>query len=385
MGETLGAIGVFSRSPLTERELGWLRTFADRAAVSIMNARAFDEVAELRRRLEAERDYLRAEARQVHAFGKIIGDSPALRACLQKIEMVARTDTSVLLQGESGTGKELAALAVHEQSPRSDRVLVRVNCASISRELFESEFFGHVKGSFSGAVRDRVGRFELADGGTLFLDEIAEIPLDLQSKLLRVLQEGTFERVGDERTRRVDVRVIAASNRDLKQAVAAGQFREDLYYRLNVFPIVLPALRERKGDVPALAQHFLDLATTRMKREPMTLTLAQARALEAHAWPGNIRELQNTIERGVIMSTGHHLELGGMLADSSAPASSPMLDQANFVTEAEMQLRQRANLVAALRHAGGKLSGAAELLGMRVSTLASRVKKLEIQRSEYTG
>jgi transcriptional regulator with GAF, ATPase, and Fis domain len=391
MGETLGALGVFSRSPLTERELGWLRTFADRAAVSIVNARAFDEIAELKRRLELERDYLRQEVRQAHAFGHIIGESPALQALLQTIEMVAPTETSVLLQGESGTGKELVACAIHERSPRKDRTLVRVNCAAIPRELFESEFFGHVKGSFSGAVRDRIGRFELADGGTLFLDEVGEIPLDLQSKLLRVLQEGTFERVGDEQTRAVDVRVIAATNRDLKNDVAAGRFREDLYYRLSVFPVGLPALRERKGDVPLLAQHFLDLATTRMKRDPMKLTVAQARALQGYDWPGNIRELQNAIERGVIMSSGRRIRLDGLLPSAptsgNGAASADVAREApSFFTETELRQKERANLVAALRHAGGKVSGndgAAELLGIKSSTLASRMKKFAIDKREY--
>jgi len=391
-GETLGALGVFSRSPLTERELGWLRTFADRAAISIANARAFDEIAELKRHLEAERDYLREEVKQAHAFGEIIGQSPALQALLQKIELVARTDTSVLLQGESGTGKELAACAIHERSPRKNRTLVRVNCASIPRELFESEFFGHAKGSFSGAVRDRIGRFELADGGTLFLDEIGEIPLDLQSKLLRVLQEGTFERVGDERTRQVDVRVVAATNRELKDEVAAGRFREDLYYRLSVFPLTLPSLRERRSDVPELAQHFLDLATTRMKRDPMKLTVAQAGALQAYDWPGNIRELQNTIERGVIMSVGRRIQLDGLLPGASSSqatrkAGQDVENSTTFLTEADMQRKERANLVSVLRRAEGRISGAdgaAELLGIKPSTLTSRIKKFEIQKREYT-
>lgn len=385
MHETLGAIGVFCRERLGSRELGWLRTFADRAAVSIVNARANDEIAELRRQLEAERDYLRAEVKEARDFGEIIGSSPALGALLQKIEMVAPTDTSVLLHGESGTGKELAASAIHERSPRRDKSLVRVNCASVPRELFESEFFGHVRGSFSGAVRDRLGRFELADGGTLFLDEIGEIPLDLQGKLLRVLQEGTFERVGDERTRRVDVRVVAATNRHLEEEVAAGRFREDLYYRLSVFPLALPALRDRRGDVAELAQHFLDQTTTRMNREPMRLTQAQVRALEAHDWPGNVRELRNTIERGVIMATGHRISLEGMLPEASEPEPESGASYA-FVTDAEMQQRERSNVVAALRHAKGKVSGelgAARLLGIKPSTLASRVKKLEIAKHEY--
>lgn len=384
MGETLGAVGVFSRSRLSERELRWLRAFADRVALSIVNARAFDKIEELKCQLERERDYLREEVKQAHAFGTIIGQSPALHDLLEKIEMVAPTDTSVLLHGESGTGKELAASAIHEQSARSDRTLVRVNCASVPRELFESEFFGHVRGSFSGAVRDRQGRFDLANHGTLFLDEVGEIPLDLQSKLLRVLQEGTFERVGDERTRTVDVRVIAATNRDLKAQVAAGNFREDLYYRLNVFPVSLPALRDRTGDVPQLAQHFLDLATKRMKRDAMTLTVAQVEALQAYDWPGNIRELQNIIERGVIMSKGGRVRLDGLILPT--PTAASHTDRSSFMTEVQMQQNERANLVAVLQHADGKLSGdggAAGLLGIKASTLASRIKKFEIGRPEY--
>tara|TARA_R110002073_G_scaffold303128_5_gene471272 strand:- start:38917 stop:40515 length:1599 start_codon:yes stop_codon:yes gene_type:complete len=386
-GETLGALCVFSRSPLKERELGWLRTFADRAAVSIINARAFDEIAKLRSHLEAERDYLREEVQQSQAFSNIIGTSHALKALLEKIAMVAPTDTSVLLHGESGTGKELAACAIHQQSPRSERTLVRVNCASIPRELFESEFFGHVKGSFSGALRDRLGRFQLADGGTLFLDEIGEIPLDLQSKLLRVLQEGTFERVGDEKTTKVDVRVIAATNRDLKNEVRKGRFREDLYYRLSVFPLELPALRERKGDVAELAQHFLDKTTTRMNRGPMRLTVAQVRALEGHDWPGNIRELENTIERGVIMAAGRRIRIDGLLPSvPSAAQPTEVAANASVLTEAEMQERVRANLVAALRQTAGVVSGklgAAAILGIKATTLASRIKKLSIDKSEY--
>jgi transcriptional regulator with GAF, ATPase, and Fis domain len=389
-GETLGAIGVFSRALISKREMGWLRTFADRVAVSIINARAFDEIAELRKRLEAERDYLRKEVNRSHSSGSILGSSHALENLLQKIELVAPTDTSVLLLGESGTGKELAACAIHQQSPRKDRTLVRVNCASIPSTLFESEFFGHVKGSFSGAVRDRVGRFQLAEGGTIFLDEIGEIPLDLQSKLLRVLQEGSFERVGDEKTTKVNVRVIAATNRDLKAEVAAGRFREDLYYRLSVFPLEVPPLRERIGDIPPLAQHFLDEATTRMNRGAIALTVAQVRALESYSWPGNIRELQNLMERGAILSSGRRIPLDELLPTAIAKGSLVSTKKTNddsFVTDIEMLEMQRTNLVAALRHAKGKVSGptgAAALLGLQPTTLASRIKKLNISPSEYT-
>ena len=231
-GEVLGVLGIFSRVALDEESFDWLRTFGNHAAVSITNARAFQEITELRVRLEEERDYLREEVAESKHVGEIIGESPALKAVLQKMSLVAATDSNVLILGESGTGKELVARAIHDQSARRDGPLVRVNCASIPKDLFESEFFGHVRGSFTGAHRDRTGRFELADGGTLLLDEVGEIPMELQGKLLRVPQEGQFERVGDEKTRGVSVRVVAATNRNLEQEVAAGRFRRDLYYRL---------------------------------------------------------------------------------------------------------------------------------------------------------
>ena len=235
--ETLGVIAVFSRIELSEIDIRWLRLFADHAAITIVNARAFEEIEQLKRRLELENEYLREEISQSQAFGDIVGSSPGLKKVLEQIDLVAGTNANVLILGESGTGKELVARAIHQRSQRRDRSLVKVNCASIPKELFESEFFGHAKGAFTGALRDRIGRFQLADGGTIFLDEIGEIPLDLQSKLLRVLQEREFERVGEETPRRVDVRIIAATNRDLEAESRAGRFREDLYYRLGVFPI----------------------------------------------------------------------------------------------------------------------------------------------------
>ena len=259
-GEILGVLAVFSRERLGPLDFGWLRAFADQAAIAIANARAFEEIERLRRQLESENSYLREEVDEAHAFGEIIGRSPALGKLLEQIELVAPTKASVLILGESGTGKELVARAIHQRSGRSARPLVKVNCAAVPRELFESEFFGHVKGSFTGAVKDRIGRFQLADGGTLFLDEVGEIPLDLQGKLLRVLQEGQIERVGDDETRQVDVRVIAATNRDLEADVAAGRFRQDLYFRLSVFPIEVVPLRERTEDIPLLGPAFFRAA-----------------------------------------------------------------------------------------------------------------------------
>jgi len=256
--EILGVLTVFSRSVVSDEEFAWLRAFADNAAVAIANARAFEEIEALRSQLELENEYLRDEIRSSHAVGGLIGESLGLQKVLEQVQLVAAADTSVLILGESGVGKELIARAIHEHSPRADRPLVKVNCASIPRELFESEFFGHVKGSFTGATRDRAGRFELADGGTLFLDEVGEIPLDMQSKLLRILQEGTYERIGEESTRSADVRIVAATNRDLQDEVRTKRFRQDLFYRLSVFPIDLPPLRDRKDDIPRLAAHFLD-------------------------------------------------------------------------------------------------------------------------------
>ncbi len=256
-GEILGVLGVFTRERLGPEKVVWLRLFADQAAVAIANARAFEEIEQLHRRLELENEYLREEVKVAHGFGDMVGKSSALRKVLDQVGLVGPSGTTALICGESGTGKELIARAIHERSRRKDRAMVTVNCGSVPRELFESEFFGHVKGAFTGAIRDRVGRFQLADGGTLFLDEVGEIPIDLQSELLRVLQEGTFERVGEERARKVDVRVIAATNRDLKQEVTAGRFREDLYYRLSVYPIDIAPLRERLDDVPMLAANSL--------------------------------------------------------------------------------------------------------------------------------
>ena len=307
-GAVLGVLAVFPRACLGDENLTWIRMIADHAAAAIANARAFEEIERLKAQLELERDYLRDEVLEAHAFGDIVGQSPSLKNLLQQIELVAPTDASVLVLGESGTGKELVAREIHRRSLRRDRPMVKCNCASIPRELYESEFFGHVKGAFTGAVSDRAGRFQLADGGTLFLDEVGEIPLEMQSKLLRVLQEGEFERVGDEQTHRVDVRIIAATNRDLKQEVEQRRFREDLYYRLNVFPIQIAALRERKEDLAVLAGHFVDLSARGLKRPLPRLTHANLLTLQAYDWPGNVRELQNVVERAVITSAGGKLQ-----------------------------------------------------------------------------
>ena len=325
-------------------------------------------------------------------YGEIIGNSPALIQTLSRIEAVAPTPATVLIVGESGVGKELIAQAIHRQSSRVDQPLVKVNCASIPEELFESEFFGHVKGSFTGAHRDRKGRFELANGGTLFLDEVGEVPLALQAKLLRVLQEGQFERVGDEKTRRVDVRIIAATNRDLRKAIEAGEFRQDLYYRLSVFPLDIPALRQRRNDIIMLAAHFLDQACKEFKREKPTLTQRHVAQLLAYSWPGNIRELRNVIERAVILSQPGQLHFDLESSADYLPAyedlSSVRTQSSTYVSEAEWQRRYRANLSAALEAAGWRVSGkggAADLLGLKPSTLRERMKSLAIQMPAKTA
>ncbi len=350
---------------------------------------AYGEIARLKEELERERDYLREEVSVSMNLGRIVGGSPALRAMLARIEAVAGTPANVLIVGETGTGKELVAHAIHTRSGRADGPLVKVNCASIPAELFESEFFGHVRGAFTGAHRDRVGRFQLAHGGTIFLDEVGEIPLALQGKLLRVIQEREFERVGDDTTRVVDVRVIAATNKDLEKAVEAGEFREDLYYRLSVFPVQVPPLRRRGDDVVQLAVHFLEQVCRDFGRPCPPITQAQAEALRAYAWPGNIRELKNVIERAVILSTGDTLRLDLSLAEGQTGAVSARVATpsptvaAPFLTDSQMRARQRANLVVALEAAGWRVSGkagAAERLGIRPSTLTDRMKTLKIRR-----
>jgi DNA-binding NtrC family response regulator len=322
-------------------------------------------------------------------FPALVGNSSSLRNVLQQVETVAPSDSTVLILGETGTGKELIASAVHRRSRRRDKPMIRVNCTSIPRELFESEFFGHAKGAFTGAIKDRTGRFEAAAGGTLFLDEVGEIPLELQSKLLRVLQEKSYERVGEERTRRTNVRIVAATNRDLKKEVAAGRFREDLYYRLNVFPLRVAALRERKEDIPSLATHFIELLTNELGCPKPRLTRAGIETLKSYDWPGNIRELRNVIERAVISARGDALEFDVPGTSSSLDLSTlgPPRDleqvEPEFLTEAEMRRRERENIFAVLQKSSWKikgLDGAAELLGVKPTTLSSRIEKMGLKR-----
>ncbi|MEH3119659.1 MAG: sigma 54-interacting transcriptional regulator [Methylorubrum populi] len=373
-GRLLGAVIVF-------RDVSQRREAEERLRSALA------EVDSLRERLEEENAYLKEEIRAESRHRGIIGRSPAAEAVLRQIDLVAGTDATVLVTGESGTGKELIARAIHEASRRRTRPLIRVNCAAIPRDLFESEFFGHARGAFTGALRDRIGRFELADGGTLFLDEVGEIPLDLQGKLLRVLQERQFERVGEERTRAVDVRLIAATNRDLKEEVRRGRFREDLYFRLNVFPIASAPLRERREDVPLIAQHVLRSAARRLNRSDLRLTEADARRLARYDWPGNVRELENVIERAAILAERGRLRFDlpePCPAGPAAPSRPPPEAAARPLTEDERRSRARGEIEAALQMSGGKVSGAggaAALMGLKPTTLRSRMKVLGIEQA----
>ncbi len=378
-GEVLGVLAVFTRES-HGRDFSWMRLIADHAASAIANARAFEEIERLRRQLELENEYLRDEVKTAQGFGDIVGASPALVKVLEQVSLVAPTATTVLVQGETGTGKELIARAIHERSQRSKGPLIKVNCASIPADLFESEFFGHLKGAFTGAVRDRVGRFELADDGTLFLDEVAEIPLDMQSKLLRVLQEKTFERVGGEEPRSADARIVAATNRDLRTEVEEGRFRRDLYYRLSVFPIEVPPLRKRREDISLLAAHFLTLHSRGLGFPTPRVEQSRLLELENYAWPGNVRELSNVIERAIITSQSGPLRFD--LPEGAAESPPPEPSRRLF-TEAEIRANERANLIAVLEETGWKIAGAggaAEYLGLHPATLTSRMKSMGISR-----
>jgi PAS domain S-box-containing protein len=337
--------------------------------------------------LTAETDYLRTSLTGKTDADEIIGDSPAMRALKTAIHQVAATDATVLVHGETGTGKELVAGAIHKLSPRRDKALVRVNCAAIPANLMESEFFGHEKGAFTGATLRREGRFALADGGTLFLDEAGELPLDLQAKLLRVLQEGEFEPLGGDRTRKVDVRVIAATNRDLAAMVREGTFREDLFYRLNVIPLHVPPLRERGADIAALAVAFQQRFSRRMGKRVDPLHAEDLRRLSAYEWPGNIRELQNVIERALILSQSSRLDLAHALP--AVPALNPTNDDGGdsdrILTTRDLEELERNNLMRALKTSGGRISGnegAAALVGIPASTFSSRMKALGIKRRQ---
>ncbi len=378
-GELLGVVALFSQRTLTQQELDRLPVFAHQAAIAIKNAQLFGEVNALKNQLQAENVYLQEEIKLAHNFDDILSQSSAMQQVLHKVEQVAATDATVLILGETGTGKELLARAVHHLSPRQDRPLVKVNCAALPATLIESELFGHEKGAFTGAVSRRNGRFELAHRGTIFLDEIGDLPLDLQAKLLRVLQEGEFERLGDSRTISIDVRVIAATNRDLKQAIASGDFREDLYYRLNVFPLGLPPLRERIDDIPLLVRHFTQKYRAKMGKNIEQIPKAVMQALQAYSWPGNVRELENIVERAVILTSGSSLELDESLVTGSGEPGAT--SRGGTLQEVE-----RHHILQVLEDTAWRIEGpqgAAMRLAVNPSTLRSRIKKLKITKSEH--
>jgi formate hydrogenlyase transcriptional activator len=377
MRHRLGTLGLGCKqvSAYDAADLEFLQQVANLVAVAVENALAFDQIEQLKDRLTQEKVYLEEELRGGQSFAEIVGESAELRRVLKRVETVAPTNASVFIRGETGTGKELIARALHQLSPRRARTFVKINCAAIPTGLLESELFGHEKGAFTGAIARRVGRFELADGGTLFLDEVGDIPSELQPKLLRVLQDQELERLGSTRTLRVDVRLVAATNRDLAQMVADGRFRSDLYYRLNVFPIVLPPLRERHEDIPRLVRHFTRKFARQMGKHVETIPAPALLALTAYPWPGNVRELENFIERAVILSAGPVLHVPlGELESVAAPAES---------APATLAEAERGQILRALRETHwvvGGPNGAAARLGIKRSNLQWKMKRLGINR-----
>jgi formate hydrogenlyase transcriptional activator len=394
----IGHMVLVDDKPMSEDPL-WLsvlQTFAARAGAELEREQAneqlrtaLSEVERLKNQLQAENVYLQEEIRREHNFEEMVGNSPALLALLRRVERVAGTDTTVLISGETGCGKELIARALHNGSPRRQRALVKVNCGAVPPSLLESELFGHVKGAFTGAIDRRVGRFEIANGGTLFLDEIGELPLETQVKLLRVLQEQEFEPVGSSRTVHVDVRIIAATNRDLGEEVRAGRFRSDLFFRLNVVPLVVPPLRERAADITLLVTFFLSKFSAKFGRPIERVDRETMNRLVAYSWPGNIRELQNVIERAVVLSTGPVLRLGPDLLpvvdDVEAPAQEAVgnNDDPQLISLADAERR---HIESVLAHTNGVVEGAdgaARILDMHPNTLRSRMKKLGIPFGRY--
>jgi len=398
-GKSLGTLNVggAEKYQYSQANLEALQEMANQIALAVANMQAYEEIIELKARLEKENVYLQEEIRTEHNFEEIVGNSPALLGVLHKVEQVAATDSTVLIYGETGTGKELIARAIHEHSTRKKRPLLKVNCSAISAGLVESELFGHVKGAFTGAFERRIGRFELADGGTIFLDEIGELPLETQVKLLRVLQEREFEPVGSNRPVRVDVRVIAATNRDLQESIRSGTFRSDLFYRLNVFPIDMPSLRERRSDIPQLAMFFLARFAKQFGKDIQGIPRATLDRLVAYSWPGNIRELQNVIERAAILSQRSVLELGPDTVPLLAATGTPpdvdeqtvgVNEQLSSVapTAATLEEIERSHIVAILNQTHGVVEGprgAAKILGLHPNTLRHRIQKLGLKRTAY--
>ncbi len=400
-GRAIGTLAVASNTPAQygPDEVALLEQLAGQVALAVENMRAHEELAaraaanarllaeveELKNRLQRENVYLQEEIRREHNFVEMVGSSPALLAALRRVEQVAPTDSTVLISGETGTGKELIARAIHDRSPRRERPLVKVNCAAISAGLVESELFGHVKGAFTGALERRHGRFELADGGTLLLDEVGELPLETQVKLLRVLQEQEFEPVGSSQSLRVDVRVLAATNRDLAEAVRTGRFRADLYYRLAVLPVEVPPLRARREDIPQLAMFFLARFAKRFGKRVDAMSHGSLERLLAYPWPGNVRELQNVIERAVVLAETPILELDRSLLPASAPSPESDGVPAESPTESSGSLEdvERRHILATLTAAGWVIEGpqgAARRLELHPNTLRSRMARLGIRR-----
>ena len=378
-GALLGAVdfAAFERHNFQPDEIQLLQDVSEIVSIAVSNALAYEEIKTLKEQLQMENRVLQDEIVQQSIFEEIVGSSQPLRKVLSAIERVAPTDSTVLITGETGTGKELIAHAIHRRSPRSGRAIVKVNCAALPKDLIASELFGHEKGAFTGALQQRIGRFEAANGGTIFLDEIGELTPEIQVSLLRVLQEREFERVGGNRTIRTDVRVIAATNRELQREVNDGRFRSDLYYRLNVFPIHSPSLRERIDDIPILVDYFVSRFATRMGKRIRQVDRRTLEAMERYSWPGNIRELQNVIERGVILADGDVFRLEpGTLPEQLASErqdSSPAHDE-------------RARIEAILKESRGRVSGpdgAASRLGVPASTLESRIKALKINKHQF--
>jgi formate hydrogenlyase transcriptional activator len=388
-GRVLGIFGVvkYQDNAFTGDDIEFLSQIGNQVAIAVENALAFGQIRELKDQLSKEKLYLEDEIRTEMNFAQIIGNSASLRKVLKHVETVAPTDSTVLIYGETGTGKELIARAIHDLSPRRAKPFVKLNCAAIPTGLLESELFGHEKGAFTGAIAQRIGRFEVADGGTIFLDEIGEIPLELQTKLLRVLQEREFERLGSSRTLHTDARLIAATNRDLEAMVGEQKFRSDLFFRLNVFPVHVPPLRKRDGDIPLLVRHFTQQFSRRMKKVIETIPSTAMDALSRYHWPGNIRELQNVIERAVIISTGPALSID--VSDLKFPKAGPPVEKpaapksTNGALHDVLEETERQQIVRALKQSNWVVAGpngAAAHLGMKRSTLQLRMQKLGIAR-----